>query len=85
GVGVCPVGASAVAPPPAIAERLDSEAGALLGPAPLFRLRGRERAQLLIKAHDRDVAVRTLGEVVDAVARERTHRAVSIAVDVDPQ
>ncbi|PZR68792.1 MAG: primosomal protein N' [Solirubrobacterales bacterium] len=80
-----PAVGSAIAAAAAIAERLDSEAGALLGPAPLFRLRGRERAQLLIKAHDRDVAVRTLGEVVDAVARERTHRAVSIAVDVDPQ
>jgi primosomal protein N' (replication factor Y) len=54
---------------------------AVLGPAPLFRLRGRERAQLVIKAAQRLAAVAAVGE---AVARP-LHREVSVSVDVDPQ
>jgi primosomal protein N' (replication factor Y) len=54
---------------------------AVLGPAPLFRLRGRERAQLVIKAAERLAAVAAVGE---AVARP-LHRDVSVSVDVDPQ
>jgi len=53
----------------------------VLGPAPLFRLRGRERAQLLIKAGERDAAVAAVGVVVGA----RRHRDVAVSVDVDPQ
>ena len=55
----------------------------VLGPAPLFRLRGRERAQLVIKAGDRAGAIRAVGEAVQAAARN--HGAVSFSVDVDPQ
>jgi primosomal protein N' (replication factor Y) (superfamily II helicase) len=69
----------------AIAERIDSAAGRVLGPAPLFRLRGRDRSQLLLKATDRRAAVRAVGSAVDEVARDRAHRGVSLAVDVDPQ
>jgi len=54
---------------------------ALLGPAPLFRLRGRERVQLVVKASERLEAVAAVGE---AVARP-LHRDVSVSVDVDPQ
>jgi primosomal protein N' (replication factor Y) len=54
---------------------------AVLGPAPRFRLRGRERAQLVIKAAERLAAVAAVGE---AVARP-LHRDVSVSVDVDPQ
>jgi primosomal protein N' (replication factor Y) (superfamily II helicase) len=53
----------------------------LLGPAPLFRLRGRDRAQLVVKAADRHAAVAAVGE---AVARP-LHREVAVSVDVDPQ
>jgi len=53
----------------------------LLGPAPLFRLRGRERAQIVIKSKDRLTAVAAVGEAV-AVA---LHRDASVSVDVDPQ
>jgi primosomal protein N' (replication factor Y) len=53
----------------------------VLGPAPLFRLRGRERAQLLVKAGERDAAVAAVGLAVGA----RLHRDVAVSVDVDPQ
>jgi primosomal protein N' (replication factor Y) (superfamily II helicase) len=61
------------------------EAAQVLGPAPLFRLRGRERAQLVIKAGDRAGAVRAAGAAVDAVAADRRRRGVAYSVDVDPQ
>ena len=57
----------------------------VLGPAPLFRLRGRERAQLVIKAGDRARAVRAAGAAVDEVAADRSRRGVAYSVDVDPQ
>ncbi len=57
----------------------------VLGPAPLFRLRGRERAQLVIKAGDRARAVTAAGAAVDEVAADRTRRGVAYSVDVDPQ
>ena len=58
---------------------------AVLGPAPLFRLRGRERAQLLLKTTTRRAAVGAVGAAVDAVAADRRHKGVSLSVDVDPQ
>ena len=58
---------------------------AILGPAPLFGLRGRARWQLVIKASDRVAAVAACGAAVDAVAERRDHRGVAISVDVDPQ
>jgi primosomal protein N' (replication factor Y) len=63
----------------------DIDAAQVLGPAPLFRLRGRERAQLVIKAGDRAGAVRAAGAAVDEVAADRTRRGVAYSVDVDPQ
>ncbi len=53
----------------------------VLGPAPLFRLRNRERAQILLKTTTRRAAVRSVGEAVDAVRI----RGVALSVDVDPQ
>jgi primosomal protein N' (replication factor Y) len=58
---------------------------AVLGPAALFRLRGRERQMLVVKALDRRGAVKAVGEAVAGVAAEREHRRVSLSVDVDPQ
>jgi len=57
----------------------------VLGPAPLFRLRGRERAQLVIKGTQRAIAVRAAGAAVAEVAGDRTRRGVAFSVDVDPQ
>jgi len=61
------------------------EAPTLLGPAALFRLRGRERQVLIVKAPERRVAVRAVGEAVQRVASAREHAGVSFSVDVDPQ
>jgi primosomal protein N' (replication factor Y) (superfamily II helicase) len=57
----------------------------LLGPAPLFRLRGRARSQLLLKAADRDAAIAAVGTAVDEMASVASRNKVSISVDVDPQ
>ena len=61
--------------------RIDLPSGELLGPAPLFRLRGRERAQVVVKAADRARALVAIGA---AVARP-LGRDVAVSVDVDPQ
>ncbi len=58
---------------------------AVLGPAPLFRLRGRERESLVVKASSRLPAVRAIGEAVQRVAGSREHHGVHFSVDVDPQ
>ena len=63
----------------------DVQGATVLGPAPLFRLRGRERAQLVIKGIHRAPAVRAAGAAVSAVAGERARRGVAFSVDVDPQ
>jgi primosomal protein N' (replication factor Y) len=70
----------------AIRAALGEVPGAIvLGPAPLFRLRGRERAQLVIKGSQRARAVRAAGAAVAQVAADRTRRGVAFSVDVDPQ
>jgi primosomal protein N' (replication factor Y) len=57
----------------------------VLGPAPLFRLRGRSRSQLVIKCHDRLPTLRAVGAAVDACAADAVRRGVSVSVDPDPQ
>jgi primosomal protein N' (replication factor Y) len=57
----------------------------VLGPATLFRLRGRERRVLVVKAPERRRAVQAVGEAVSSVANTRAHPQVSFSVDVDPQ
>ncbi len=73
----------------AVATRLHdliAPAGAtVLGPAPLFRLRGRSRSQLVIKCSDRAAAVRAVGAAVDECVAGAGRRGVSVSVDVDPQ
>jgi primosomal protein N' (replication factor Y) len=54
----------------------------VLGPAPLFRLKGRDRAQLVVKGADRAAAVRAVRQAVEA---EHGRAGVNFAVDVDPQ
>jgi len=68
-----------------LARRGAGEGARLLGPASLFRLRGRERQVLVIKAPTRRAAVAGAGEAVAAVAGTREHTGVSFSVDVDPQ
>ncbi|MGO9904416.1 MAG: primosomal protein N' [Solirubrobacteraceae bacterium] len=73
----------------ALATRLREEiapaGGIVLGPAPLFRLRGRSRSQLVIKCTDRLTVVRAVGAAIDACAADAGRRGVSVSVDVDPQ
>jgi len=57
----------------------------VLGPAPLFRLRGRARVQVVVKAHKRGDAIDTVGEVVGRLAPPAARRGASVSVDVDPQ
>ena len=64
---------------------VETSGASVLGPAPLFRRKGRERSQLLLKAHDRAVAIRSVRRAVEAVSADRAHRGVSFSVDVDPQ
>ncbi len=56
-----------------------------LGPAPRFRLRGRERRQVIVKAADRAAAVAAVREVVEAAAGARDLRDLAVSVDVDAQ
>jgi primosomal protein N' (replication factor Y) (superfamily II helicase) len=64
-----------IAPAPAI----------VLGPAPLFRLRGRSRSQLVVKSKERLAMVRAIGAAVDKCATDASRRGVNVSVDVDPQ
>jgi primosomal protein N' (replication factor Y) len=61
------------------------ERSEVLGPAPLFRLRGRERWQLVLKTTERGRAVAATGRAVEVAARDRAYRDVAFSVDVDPQ
>jgi primosomal protein N' (replication factor Y) len=67
-----------------IANRLAPEED-LLGPAPLFRLRGRHRRRLLIKSSGRAPAVEAVREAVAEAVSARALRDAAISVDVDPQ
>jgi primosomal protein N' (replication factor Y) len=57
----------------------------MLGPAPRFRLRGKHRRQLLLKAPEREAVVSAVRGVVDELAAGRSLRGISLSVDVDPQ
>jgi len=69
----------------ALRRAIDPPEAVVLGPARLFALRGRARAQLVIKAGQRRAAIDAVGGAVDALASSREARGVSISVDVDPQ
>ena len=68
-----------------LADGLAGAPGELLGPAALFRLRGRHRAQLVAKTdRPREVASRA-GRLLGAAARSMREADLSVVVDVDPQ
>jgi primosomal protein N' (replication factor Y) (superfamily II helicase) len=67
-----------------VADRLTSQAE-LLGPAPLFRLRGRHRRRLIAKSERRRESVEAVRDAVAAAVTERALCQVAISVDVDPQ
>jgi primosomal protein N' (replication factor Y) len=57
----------------------------VLGPAALFRLRGRERRVLLVKTTNRAAAVSLVDRAIAGMSRTREHAGVNFSVDVDPQ
>jgi primosomal protein N' (replication factor Y) len=68
-----------------LASGLADAPGELLGPAALFRLRGRHRAQLVVKTdRPREVASRA-GRLLAAAAPAMREADMSAVVDVDPQ
>ncbi len=67
-----------------IAAAIDVPDTELLGPAPLFRLRNRERYQLVLKTTSRADAIHATGAAVESAARDKTFRDVNFSVDVDP-
>jgi primosomal protein N' (replication factor Y) len=71
-----------------LAERLSEtipDGTDLLGPAPMFRVRGRHRRRLLTKADDRSATIAAVRDAVERLAADRALRDVAIGVDVDPQ
>ena len=60
-------------------------ASTVLGPAPLFRLRGLERFQLVLKTHQRDAAIAAVRGAVEQFALTASRRGIKISVDADPQ
>ncbi|MGO9903826.1 MAG: primosomal protein N' [Solirubrobacteraceae bacterium] len=64
---------------------IEPPGASVLGPAPLFTLRGKARFQLVVKALQREAAITAVGAAVDALASPKAHKAVSVSVDVDPQ
>ncbi|MCW3063249.1 MAG: primosomal protein, partial [Solirubrobacterales bacterium] len=80
-----PEAAAAQAAAGAIAGRVAAPGATVLGPAPLFRLRGKERRQVVVKATRRRAAVAAVREAVESVAATKVGRAASLSVDVDPQ
>jgi primosomal protein N' (replication factor Y) (superfamily II helicase) len=69
----------------ALARELPGDAD-LLGPAPMFRVRGRHRRRLLIKAECRETAVAAVRDAVDGLVADRAAlRGVALSIDVDPQ
>jgi len=69
----------------AVRRLIDAPGVVVLGPAPLFRLKARERAQLVVKAADRAAGIAAVRAAVESVSSSAEHRGASYAVDVDPQ
>jgi primosomal protein N' (replication factor Y) (superfamily II helicase) len=78
------VEASAEAVRDLIADRIGA-GDDLLGPAPMFRLRGRHRRRLLLKSEHRHRAAQAVRDAVASAVRDRSLRQVSLSADVDPQ
>jgi primosomal protein N' (replication factor Y) len=66
-----------------LSRRLDG--AELLGPAPLLRLRGRHRAQLVAKTDRPRALAARAGQLLAAAAPAMRKAGVNAVVDVDPQ
>ena len=67
-----------------VRERLPADAE-LLGPAPMFRRRGRNRRRVIVKAAERLPAVDAVRDAVEAAVEGRVFKDLTVSVDVDPQ
>ena len=57
----------------------------LLGPAPILRLRGRHRAQLIAKTDRPGALASRAGRLLAAAAPAMRKAGLTVVVDVDPQ
>jgi primosomal protein N' (replication factor Y) (superfamily II helicase) len=73
------------APLQALAELKEGLPGDLLGPAPLLRLRGRYRAQLVAKTEQPRRLAAEAGRLLNAAAPAMRRAGLTAVVDVDPQ
>ncbi|HEY6397163.1 MAG TPA: primosomal protein N' [Solirubrobacteraceae bacterium] len=69
----------------ALGAEVASAGVSVLGPAPLFRLRGRARSQLVVKSAAREKAIQAVAAAIDRHAASASRKSVSVGVDVDPQ
>jgi primosomal protein N' (replication factor Y) (superfamily II helicase) len=85
-ISIVASGADAEAPSRLLRELNAGLAGAdLLGPAPLLRLRGRHRAQLVAKTDQPRALASRAGQLLAGAAPAMRRAGVSAVVDVDPQ
>ncbi len=87
-VSVVVSGPEPAAPERALAEirgRLESTGAELLGPAPLLRLRGRCRAQLVAKTSEPRRIARAAAALLEAATPALRRDGLAAVVDVDPQ
>jgi primosomal protein N' (replication factor Y) len=88
-VSILVAGADAAAPLAALRELRERLSGAveaeLLGPAPVLRLRGRHRAQLIAKTTQPRSVARRASALLAAAAPTMRRDGLSVVVDVDPQ
>ena len=85
-ISIVASGADADAPSRLLRELNTELTGAdLLGPAPLLRLRGRHRAQLVAKTDQPRALASRAGQLLAAAAPAMRRAGVSAVVDVDPQ
>ncbi len=85
-ISIVAAGADAEAPSRLLRELNTELAGAdLLGPAPLLRLRGRHRAQLVAKTDQPRALASRAGQLLAAAAPAMRRAGVTAVVDVDPQ
>jgi primosomal protein N' (replication factor Y) len=67
----------------ALVESIEASGIEVLGPAPLFRLKGRERRQLVARSGDRERLVAAVDSAISTHAADASKSAVVIGTEVD--
>ncbi len=68
-----------------LVEKLQHDRLRVLGPSPLFRLKGQYRWQVFVKGASRNVVAEVVSKAVSELSKDRRKRKVSLTVDIDPQ